>query len=79
MAGRNVVTRTRAHDGYERRTCRICQYEWQRQRYQRRNPHARSRSFATKRDAILADARQALAESLRRADVDALLNAEAAS
>lgn len=67
LAGRNVVTRTRAHDGYERRICRICQYEWQRQRYQRANPHARHRSFAAKRDAILADARRALAEQLAKA------------
>lgn len=64
LAGRNLITRTRAHDGYERRICRLCQLESSRQCYQANNPHARPRSFAAKRAAILADARRALAEQL---------------
>lgn len=65
LAGRNLILKTRY--GRECRLCRVCQLEWQRQRYQKNHPGARPRSFAAKRETILADARRALADQLARA------------
>jgi hypothetical protein len=62
LAGRNLINKVRY--GKQCRICRVCQYEWQRQRYQKLHPSARPRSFTAKREAILADARRALADTL---------------
>lgn len=60
LAGRNLVIRIRY--GNERRLCRLCHIEWERQRYRKHHPNARSRSVSAKRAEILADAERTLAE-----------------
>lgn len=65
IAGRNLIIKVKR--GNECHTCRLCQLEWQRQRYQKLHPEHRFRSVERKRAEILADARRALAEQLAAA------------
>lgn len=63
LAGRNLVIRIR-RGCEEHRTCRLCQYEWQRQSRHNTGISKRTRSVARKRAEILADGERALAEQL---------------
>jgi hypothetical protein len=61
LAGPNLVIRVR-RGTQTHRTCRVCQYEWQRQRRHRIGESKRTRSVVQKRAQILGAAERALAE-----------------